>query len=294
MPDIDVIVVAYRSGARLRDCVESLVGVPGVNVIVVDNDPEARDLPFVSDLPVVTSAPGQNRGFAAGCNAGLALGTAAHVLLLNPDARVDRQSLEALENVLLTDSGVGAVGPMIFDDEGRLDFSQRRFPCVVSTFAQALFLQRAFPAKPWVDEMIRDERLYLMSRDAEWLSGACLMLRRSLVESLSGLDESFVMYCEDTDICRRVWDSGYRVRFESTAVAFHEGGASAPRAALLPVLAASRIRYARKHDSRAGAFLQRIGLALGAVTHLLVGKGGLEARASWARSLGTIASRSPA
>ena len=103
----------------------------------------------------------------------------------------------------VTDSGVGAVGPMIFDDEGRLDFSQRRFPRVVSTFAQALFLQRAFPAKPWVDEMIRDERLYLMSRDAEWLSGACLMLRRSLVESLSGLDESFFMYCEDTDICRR-------------------------------------------------------------------------------------------
>ena len=293
MPDIDVIVVAYRSGARLRDCVSSLVGAPGVTVIVVDNDPDAKDLALVSDLPVVTVAPGRNRGFAAGCNAGLAVGLAPYVLLLNPDARLDRQSIDALENVLRSDGSVGAVGPTIFDHDGRLDFSQRRFPRIASTFAQALFLHRIFPTAHWVDEVLRDERLYAAPRDAEWLSGACLMLRRSLVDELDGLDESFFMYCEDTDICRRIWDSGYRVRFEPTAVAFHEGGASAPRASLLPVLAASRMRYARKHDSPMTAFLQRVGFALSALTHLIIGRGGLETRASWARSLGMIAAGSP-
>jgi N-acetylglucosaminyl-diphospho-decaprenol L-rhamnosyltransferase len=285
---VDVIVVAYRSRGRLRACVESLVGLDGVTVIVVDNDPAAGDVAFVADLPVTTVAPGRNGGFAAGCNAGLALGKAPYVLFLNPDARLDPRSLDVLANVLRSDDSVGAVGPIIFDTDRRLDFSQRRFPRLLSTYAQALFLHRLFPAAPWTDEVLRDERLYAAPRDAEWLSGACLLMRRSLVDELGGMDEAFFMYCEDTDICRRVWDSGSRVRFEPNAVSVHEGGASAPRTALFPVLATSRMLYAKKHGSAAEAALQRVGIGLGALTHLVLGRGGFAARAAWARSLAVV------
>src|SRR5207237_6661490 len=85
-----------------------------------------------------------------------------------------------------------------------------------------------------------DAARYDESGDADWLSGACLLVRRRLLEELDGFDEGFFMYCEDTDLCRRTWDVGRSVRFVAEAKAEHEGGQSAPRSSLLPVLARSR------------------------------------------------------
>jgi GT2 family glycosyltransferase len=104
------------------------------------------------------------------------------------------------------------------------------------------------------------------------------------LEELGGLDERFFMYCEDVDLCRRVRDAGYDVRYEPEAVAVHEGGASAPRASLLPTLAESRLLYARKHRGRTAAGVERGGIALGALTHLLVARR-RAVRAGHARSL---------
>ena len=104
-----------------------------------------------------------------------------------------------------------------------------------------------------MDEVIRDPAEYEHPHPAEWVSGACFAVRRSVLEEIGGLDESFFHYSEDVDVCARIWRSGHEVRFVPAALAEHEGGASAPRARLLPILAASRIRYSAKHDSRAGA-----------------------------------------
>jgi hypothetical protein len=111
------------------------------------------------------------------------------------------------------------------------------------------------------------------------------MVRRDLLEALGGFDEGFFMYCEDKDLCRRIRAAGYDVRFEPEAVARHEGGASAPRASLLPVLAESRVRYARKHSGRVTAAAERAGVGLGALTHMVVSKGGRAARSGHASAL---------
>jgi GT2 family glycosyltransferase len=123
------------------------------------------------------------------------------------------------------------------------------------------------------------------------VSGACILVRRSALAELSGWDEGFFMYCEDIDLCRRLRKAGYDVLFEPEAAVLHEGGASAPRTSLLPVLAASRLRYAAKHRGAAAATLERLGIALGALTHLLVSRGGREARAGHARALRLAISR---
>ena len=124
-----------------------------------------------------------------------------------------------------------------------------------STFAQAFFLHRFFPQAVWSDELVRDRAAYERPGSPEWASGACLLIRRSEYDAIGGLDEGFFLYCEDMDVCKRLRDRGLDIRFEPAALCTHAGGASAPRAALLPVLAASRIRYARKHRSRAVALL---------------------------------------
>src|SRR4051812_13174606 len=97
---VDVVVVSYNSRDALRDCVGPLAGEPGVEVFVVDNDSPDRSLEVVAGLPVHAIQLDSNGGFAVGCNAGWRRGSAPYVLFLNPDARIDAQSLAVLAGVL--------------------------------------------------------------------------------------------------------------------------------------------------------------------------------------------------
>ena len=286
---VDVIIVSYNSREQLRACVEPLLDTPEAHVIVVDNASPDASLDVVQGLPVTAIQRSSNGGFATGVNAGWRAGSSPYVLLLNPDARIGAESLRALTSVLDEAPEVGAVAPRIVNDDGSLDHSQRRFPRLRSTYARALFLHRIFPAAAWTDELVRDEDAYSDRRTPEWVSGACVLVRREALVELDGLDEGFFMYSEDVDLCRRLRSAGYGLVFEPAALVEHVGGASAPRAGLLPALAASRVRYARKHHGHLVAFLERVGVALEAATHALVGRGGRAARAGHARALLTVA-----
>jgi N-acetylglucosaminyl-diphospho-decaprenol L-rhamnosyltransferase len=281
---VDVVVVSYNSRDRLRNCVEPLVSEPNVTAIVVDNASRDNSLDAVHDLPVNAVQLDNNGGFAHGCNAGWRRGTAPYVLFLNPDARMDRDALRSLVHVL-EDPSVGAVGPRIRESDGSLELSQRRFPRLRSTYAHALFLNHVFPQARWASELVRDHAAYDEVASPEWISGACMLVRRSVLELVGGWDEGFFMYCEDKDLCRRIRNVGFDIRYEPGAVVQHEGGASRARASLMPVLAKSRVRYARKHSSRPVAELERAGIALTALTHAVVARGGAATRRGHAASL---------
>jgi N-acetylglucosaminyl-diphospho-decaprenol L-rhamnosyltransferase len=290
---VDTVIVSYNSVDHLRSCVEPLVALPQVTLTVVDSASSDESLGSISDLPVETVALPVNRGFAHACNAGWRRGHSPFVLFLNPDATLDGDSLSRMVTAAERSPYVGVVAPRIVEPGGTLDYSLRRFPRLRSTYSQALFLHRLFPRSSWSDELERDNRVYQQPGSPEWASGACLLIRRAALEDVGGLDEGFFLYCEDLDLCRRLRDAGYDIRFEPDAVAVHEGGASAPRSALLPVLAASRVRYARLHQSPAVAFLERIGIAIGALTHMVVSRGGPGARKGWLRALGLALSPRP-
>ena len=282
---VDVVVVSYNSRDRLRDCVAPFTGMAGVRVIVADNASADGSLEAVADLPVTAVPLDVNGGYAYGCNAGWRAGDAPHVLFVNPDARLDEASLQRLVRALDEDAQVGVVAPRIVDEDGAVEPSQRRFPRFSSTYAHALFLHRLFPRAAWASELVRDPAAYERPGSPEWVSGACLLVRRSVLEAIGGWDDGFFMYCEDKDLCRRVRSAGWDVRFEPEATVTHEGGASAPRSSLLPVLAASRVRYARKHRGAVGAAVERAGIALIELTHMLVSKGGKASRSGHARAL---------
>ena len=288
-PTVDVVVVSYNSRDHLRACVEPLAALPGVNAIVVDNASSDDSVASLAGLDVQILALEDNRGFAHGCNAGFRAGAAPCVLFLNPDAIISGASIDALVAVFDQESRVALAAPRIVDADGSLDFSQRRRPRARSTFAQALFLHRLFPQATWTDELVREPGVYARRGSPDWASGAALMARRSVLEELGGWDEGFFMYGEDMDLCKRVQDAGYELRFEPAATVTHAGGASAPRASLLPVLAASRIRYAHKHRGRTSEALERTGIAIGSLTRMAVSP--KATREGHARALRTALSR---
>jgi GT2 family glycosyltransferase len=281
---VDVVVVTYNSAEYVRRCVEPLSRLDFVRAIVVDNGSTDGTVALIEDLPVEVISQA-NVGFAGGCNSGWRAGESPYVLFLNPDAQITAESLLALVDVLESRPRAAVVTPRIVGEDGALNYSLRRFPRLRSTYAQALFLHKLAPTASWADEIIRAPEAYERAGTHEWASGACLLVRRSVLEQIAGWDDRYFFYCEDIDLCKRVHDVGFEIHYAPDALATHVGGGSAPRAAMLPHLAASRLRYASTHRSRLGALSERCGIALEAATHMLVSRGGRSARAGHARSL---------
>jgi N-acetylglucosaminyl-diphospho-decaprenol L-rhamnosyltransferase len=268
-PRVDAVVVAYNSARTLRACAAPLAAMPEVAVTVVDNQSPDDTAAATDGLDVTLVRAERNGGFAAGCNLGAAHGGAEYVLLLNPDARVAAPGLKKLVEALDGHPDAALAAPRILEDDGTLAFSLRRFPRRRSTFAQALFLHRVWPRAGWTDECVRDPAAYETPGSPEWVSGACMLVRRSALEQVGGLDESYFLYCEDTDLCATLREAGWDIRYEPAATVHHEGGASRPREELFAMLARNRVRYARKHGSAASAALEAAGVALGHLTHAL-------------------------
>jgi GT2 family glycosyltransferase len=262
---VDVVVVAYNSRETLRACVEPLVQLRWASVTVVDNASPDDSAAAVADLPMLTIRAPQNGGFAHGCNLGIAAGGAEFVLLLNPDARIEPASLRTLVRALWADPALGSVGPRTLDDGGQLHWTQHRFPRLRFTYGQALGLHRVAPLARWTGEGIKEPAAYERPSMPDWISGGCVLLRRTALDQVGGLDERFFLYSEETDLFRRLRQRGWRARFEPNATAYHRGSASAPPEAINWMLARSRVRYTRKHHGALVALLEAIGVAVDAL-----------------------------
>ena len=285
--DVDVVVVSYNSRAHLRRCIEPIARGLMDRIVVVDNASADDATATISDLPVTVVAEESNRGFAHGCNRGWRLGSAPYVLFLNPDCEIHAAAIAALVAVLEGNEKAGIVGPRILDHSGSVARSQFRFPRVLSTFSEALYLHRLWRTSPWASETVFELASYERPHEAEWLSGACLLVRRELLECVGGFDETFFMYSEDAELCRAARSCGYSVHFEPTASVVHIGGGSAPRAALLTMRMRSRVLYVSKNYPLRISVVHRLGFALESLSHAIVGKGGWPGRRGYLASFNT-------
>jgi len=261
-PLVDVVVVAHRSRDVLRDCIEPLAAWPRARVVAVDTDSGDGALETLAGLDVETVQAPRNGGFGYGCNLGARLGEAPYLCFLNPDVRIAPGDVELLVRRLAAEPGAAVAGPRIEDERGRLEPSRRRFPRLRSTLATALLLQRLAPRSTWADEVERDPAAYRGAGPVDWLTGACLLVRRDAFEAVGGFDEGFFLYSEEIDLSRRLRDRGMSTLYEPAARCTHAGGASAPRAGLLAAQIRSRVRYAAIHEGTANARLTALAMAL--------------------------------
>jgi len=282
--ELDVVVVAYNSRAQLRAAVSPLVELRDVNVIVVDNDSPDRSVEAVADLPISAIRNPANLGFAKACNLGWRSGRAPYVLFLNPDAQIDRTSLVRMQ-LTLSDHTVGLVAPRTVDVHGSLVHSQRCFVGTASLWAQTFFLHRLLPSTQRVDGIVRNRDCYERVGSPDWVSGACMLVKRSVLEATGGFDERFFMYCEDMDLCRRIRDMGLDIRYEPGATAVHDEGSSAPSSAMVSVLARSRVAYVDKHLRGSARVVARLAIASHALSRAVISRGGLAARRGHLRAL---------
>ena len=284
MSGVDVVIVAYNSRDHIRVAVEPLVGLEGIRVIVVDNASPDDSVAAVADLPVSVIRNAANLGFAKACNIGWRAGSAPRVLFLNPDARIDSESLERLLRTLER-RRAGLVAPRTVTSSGALVHSQRKFVGAASIWAQIFFLHRLFPHASWADGIVRDAAAYAQPSMPDWVSGACMLVDRSVLERLGGFDERFFMYCEDMDLCRRIRTVGLEIMYEPAARAIHDEGASAASSTMVPVLVSSRISYADKYLEGWRRIATRAGIAMYEASRAIFSRGGVAARRGHLRGL---------
>ena len=235
MPEITAIVVNYNAGDDLRLALQSVAAECASlewQGFVVDNASTDGSASSVSAFsPRVSLIRNDvNAGFSRAVNQAAAASTAPLLLLMNPDCQLRPGALSALRAVLDAEPGCAIAGPRILDPDGAVQGSARGDPDMLTgMFGRTGELRRLLPFLPAarrnvvVDEAIASGEA---SRVVDWVSGACMLIRRAALQAVGGFDERYFLYWEDADLCRRLRQRGYEIRYVPGAVATHAVGRS--------------------------------------------------------------------
>ncbi|HUH15706.1 MAG TPA: glycosyltransferase family 2 protein [Gaiellaceae bacterium] len=224
MPDVSAVVVTHNALPWVERCLES---VRGEETVVVDNGSTDGTADVVRELfPEVTVVEQENRGLAAGWNAGMAAVSGRYFLILNADAWLTEGSLERLVAFADAHPEAAIVGPRLLNPDGTLQRSVRGFPTLWRLATEYLFLRRLAPRTRVLNAFYGGGFGHDEVREADFVMGACMLVRRAAVEQVGPLDEAFFLFSEETDWAYRFRAAGWTVLFFPGAECVHVGGAS--------------------------------------------------------------------
>lgn len=233
MARISVVIVTFESAHVLERCLSALPGAStrhDLDVWVVDNgstdNSAAVAARHVPNGHVVCLT--ENRGFAAGVNAGLARATGEAIAVINPDAAPERGSLDVLMDLLDVSPRAGLVAPLVVTTGGTPETSVGHFPTAERERNHALWLDRLAGLQgrtcPFPPE----------TGSVDWASACAWLLRADAVKAVGPLDERFFMYFDDVDYCRRIRAAGWDILATRRARIRHDAGHGSTRTPSLP------------------------------------------------------------
>ena len=230
---IAVVTVAFRSNEVLPGFLASIAGASAepVHTVVVDNRPDeaSRAAELARGIGAAYVAQPSNPGYGGAINAGVATlpPEVRWVLVSNPDVVLHPGVIDALVAVGESDARIGAIGPAVLNPDGTVYPSARRVPSLRTGVGHALFVN-LWHDNPWTRRYRADDEA-VAARDAGWLSGACLLVRREAFDAIGGFDDEYFMYFEDVDLGYRLGKAGYRNRYEPDVAVTHVGAHTAAR-----------------------------------------------------------------
>lgn len=246
MTDLAIIIVSYNTRADLENCLQSLHDHPpgsSHEIVVVDNASRDGSVEAVrSRWPGVrVIALESNGGFARANNEGFRRTQSELVLLLNSDTLVPDGAIDALIAALRELPGAAVVGPKIVDANGNPELSFGPMISPIAELRQKLLGRYASPGQL--------AAMTAATREVDWVTAACLLVRRPDAEAAGLLDERYFMYCEDVDFCAAVRANGGKVYFAPSAQITHLRGRSwrASPEATAEAYRRSQLAFYRKH-----------------------------------------------
>lgn len=259
-PLISIIIVNYNGLEYTRNAVRSILRYsPQSEIIVIDNgstdgSPEslAREFPEIK-LKVMT----ENRGFGYGNNRGVEQASGKFLFFLNNDTYLVEDTPSRLASVLQEDATVGICGPKLLNRDGTFQLSFGLDPSIVNEWIVRRMHRRI---KKRDAAYASELEMRYENKHVDWLTGASLMVRREAFEAVGGFDEAFFMYFEDADLCRRIRERGFAIRYLPSTSLIHLVGQSSERALSRTSgeYRKSQIHYYRKHLSVFSAGMLRL------------------------------------
>jgi N-acetylglucosaminyl-diphospho-decaprenol L-rhamnosyltransferase len=228
-----VVTVSYYSAEVLVPFLESIhqASSSEPTIVVVNNAVDDADLASAIETSSKTELleSGSNLGYGKAMNLGAQnVGDADWLLLANPDLTFSPGAIDEMIRVGTSDPDIAVVGPLIRTPAGEIYPSARRLPSLRHGVGHAL-VGMVTKNNPWTRAYLADRESPPRQRDAGWLSGACLLVRRDVFELVGGFDDKYQMYFEDVDLCARIAAGGGRVVYAPSAEVTHEGGHSTRR-----------------------------------------------------------------
>jgi GT2 family glycosyltransferase len=273
-PDLSIIIVNWNTRDLLENCLRSIQRSRGrhfLQTIVVDNNSGDGSREMVSRLfpEVVLLNSGGNLGFARANNVGLPHATASLVLFLNPDTEVTELGLAKMIECMKADWSIGALGCKIRNLSGSIQqLGVQRFPSPMGELLKMLCIsERTQPRLGRFFPYHDPEK----SGEVKKLFGACLLVRRVVLERVGSFDDRFFMYCEDVDLCQRILKGGWRLYYLSDAEILHLGGSASSKASSyfsVLMTCESLAQLMEKHYGKLGRATYRVSALLGAQARL--------------------------
>jgi len=259
-PRLSIVIVNFNGAGHLEHCLRSLASHPPstpFEVIVVDNASTDGSAAAVGSFAFARLMQlSRNVGFSAGNNAGIGATTGELLLLLNNDTITPAGAIDRLIERLEAQPSVAVAGPRLVDRDGHAELSFGPMLSPLKELRQKivtrLHARGVGPVSAWVERATRREH------HVDWVSGACLLVRRNVADEVGLLDERFFLYTEDVDFCASVRAKGWKVLFTPAAEIVHLRGRSRATAALESNAAyrRSHLAFYEKHHPRLAPLLR--------------------------------------
>jgi len=253
--DLAIIIVSYNTKADLDRCLRSLHSRPPTashDVVVVDNGSNDGSVELVkTGWPSVRLIEtGANLGFSRATNLGIRSTASRLILLLNSDTVVPEGAIDSLIAELDANPGSAVAGPCLVAATGRPELSFGRMISPFNEFRQKLLGRLYDAGVPFAVAWVR--RWTSRAHHPDWISGACLLVRRAEAERVGLLDERFFLYAEDVDFCASIRAGGSTVLFTPAVEVVHLRGRSVRHAAAAAELLyrRSQVAFYAKHHPR--------------------------------------------
>src|SRR3989338_8053121 len=251
--DVSILIVNYNTGYFLCRCLDSISRAAissSFEILIVDNNSSDNSLALIkNNFPDITVIVNQtNVGFAKASNQGIAIGKGRNYLLLNPDTIVLPQAIDSIITFLDANRDIGIVGPKLLSPDLFSLPSAKKFPFPKGEFLQCIFLDKIIP-------FLIPKRLSDIKGDSDkpaetdWVSGACMAIKKRVIEDIGLFDEHFFLYYEEVDFCYRAKESGWKVFFYPQAKIIHAGGQSTGKNLSFSLIEGykSKLYFLKKH-----------------------------------------------
>lgn len=228
--DLSIIILNYNAKDFLLPCIKGIVEHTAnldYEIIVVDNAStdgsadyiEHKLLPRFTELKLIKSE--KNNGYASGNNIGIKVAHGRHVIIMNPDIVIWKNSLKQMVEFMDDHPKVGMAGPKLLSPDGSLQYFVYRFPTPLVLLYRRTSLSRFKFAQRAIDNYLMTDWDHKDTRPVEWVQGSCIIVRKEAIDKVGLMDERYFLYSEDTDWCRRFWQAGLEIWYLANIELIH-------------------------------------------------------------------------